>query len=186
MPYKIWNTMLDHTRRFEQRRAPKMQEAPVIAGRRLRIRTSMILTDFEFSTNRATIELCKKHGVLDWKQLDEQVPVNQETPSDAPPPPQEPVTDPVPAEPPAVVEVAPVVEPVAEPLVEQPKSEEPSPALVDVAAPEAEESIVDPPAPAVEAQVEEKEEAPLAETPPAPVGAAPQLKSPFKSKKKQS
>lgn len=69
MSYRIKNTALDHTKRFLHRRAHKMQMEPVLAGRRLRLRTSMVISDELFEHNKANLELYKRWGVVEWEQL---------------------------------------------------------------------------------------------------------------------
>lgn len=68
MSYKITNTALDHTKRFLHRTASKMQMEPVLAGRRLRIRSSMVISDELFEHNKPNLELYRSWGVLDWKK----------------------------------------------------------------------------------------------------------------------
>jgi hypothetical protein len=69
MAYKIWNTALDHTKRFLHRRAAKMQMEPIVGGKRLRIRSSLVLDDAVFEHNKTNLELYKSWGVLDYEQV---------------------------------------------------------------------------------------------------------------------
>lgn len=69
MSYKLKNTALDHTKRFLHRTASKMQMEPVIGGRRLRIRSSMIISDEIFEHNKANLALWRGWGVVDWEQV---------------------------------------------------------------------------------------------------------------------
>jgi hypothetical protein len=72
MSYRIWNTALDHTKRFLHRKASKMQMEPVLAGRRLRLRSSMTISDELFDHNKANLELYKGWGVVDWERVGEE------------------------------------------------------------------------------------------------------------------
>ncbi len=69
MSYKLINTALDHTKRFLHRTASKMQMEPVIGGRRLRIRSTMIISDEIFEHNKANLALWRGWGVVDWEQV---------------------------------------------------------------------------------------------------------------------
>ena len=69
MSYKIRNTALDHDKRFLHRRAHKMQMEPVLAGRRLRLRSSMVISDENFDHNKANLELYKRWGVVTWEKV---------------------------------------------------------------------------------------------------------------------
>lgn len=69
MSYKLKNTALDHDKRFLHRRASKMQMEPVIGGRRLRIRQSMVISDELFEHNRANLELWQRWGVVSWEKV---------------------------------------------------------------------------------------------------------------------
>jgi len=69
MSYKLKNTALDHDKRFLHRKASKMQMEPVIGGRRLRIRQSMVISDELFEHNRANLELWNKWGVVSWEKV---------------------------------------------------------------------------------------------------------------------
>lgn len=71
MSYRLKNTSLDHTKRFLHRRASKMQMEPVIGGRRLRIRSSMLISDELFEHNKANLELWRGWGVVDWERIGE-------------------------------------------------------------------------------------------------------------------
>lgn len=91
MSYKLKNTALDPSKRFLHRTAHKMQMEPVIGGRRLRIRTSMTISDELFEHNKPNLELWRKWGVVDWEQeggeKKPETPVIEpptDTPTDAP------------------------------------------------------------------------------------------------------
>lgn len=67
MSYKIKNTALDPSKRFLHRTAPKLQMEPVIGGRRLRLKSSLVISDELFEHNKANLELWRKWGVVDWE-----------------------------------------------------------------------------------------------------------------------
>jgi hypothetical protein len=69
MSYKVWNTALDHSKAILRRRAPKLQMEPIIAGIRLRIRQSMVITDEQYVVNEPNLKLYKSWGVLDFSQI---------------------------------------------------------------------------------------------------------------------
>lgn len=114
MSYKITNTALDLNKRFLLRKAPKLQMEPVLAGRRLRLRSSMVISDELFEHNKANLELYKGWGVVEWEKVGE-------AKAEAEPPKPPIVTDP-PAD--TVLEVPPA--PPAETPPSEPKSEEPT------------------------------------------------------------
>jgi len=130
MPYKIWNTALDPSCRLAQRKAAKMQMEPVIAGRRLRLRESMEISDKLFEINKGNIELNKKHGVVDWKKVGaEKAPAEAKKVE----PDKKPVTPPAPPatakseeSPPAPPVEASMPAPVVEKKEEAPPAETPS------------------------------------------------------------
>lgn len=81
MSYKIKNTALDPTKRFLHRTASKLQMEPVLAGRRLRLRTSMVISDELFEHNKPNLNLWKGWGVVDWEKVGEEtrhVPTKEE------------------------------------------------------------------------------------------------------------
>lgn len=69
MSYKLKNTALDHDKRFLHRTASKMQMEPVIGGRRLRIRQSMVISDELFAHNLATLILWRGWGIVTWEKV---------------------------------------------------------------------------------------------------------------------
>lgn len=81
MSYKLKNTALDHDKRFLHRKASKMQMEPVIGGRRLRIRQSMVISDELFEHNRANLELWNKWGVVSWEKAGGEGPSGRHIPS---------------------------------------------------------------------------------------------------------
>lgn len=91
MSYRIKNTALDHNKRFLHRKAAKMQMEPVIAGGRLRLRSSMVISDELFAHNKANLELWKSWGVVEWEKVgEEKAPVvdveNDKKPEETAPP----------------------------------------------------------------------------------------------------
>ena len=92
--WTVTNTTLDHTKSMLMRRAPKLVMEPVIAGQRLRLRSSLVLSDAQFEHNRADLEKLSGQGVLDFKQMSqdkpskkiEAAPVAEVTPPPPPPP----------------------------------------------------------------------------------------------------
>lgn len=87
MSYKLKNTALDHAKRSLHRVAPRLQMEPVVAGRRLRLRASFVISDEVFEHNKANLELWKKWGVVDWEKIGEaKQPEAKVEENEAPPP----------------------------------------------------------------------------------------------------
>jgi hypothetical protein len=64
MPCKITNVATDHAYALKRRMAARLEMEPVIAGERLRLRASRILTDEQFLNNKDLIALHERNGVL--------------------------------------------------------------------------------------------------------------------------
>lgn len=90
--YKLTNVSLDPRYAMQRRVAPKMLMEPQIAGKPLRLRSSLVLTDELFAHNRGEIELHRQHGVLVYEQLSQDQPA-----APAPPPPVRAAEPPKPA-----------------------------------------------------------------------------------------
>lgn len=119
MPYKITNVATDHRFAALRARASRLQMEPIVAGKRLRLRSSVVLSDEQFKHNEANIKKACDDGVITVDNLSgaKAPPKKEETPAPAP----EPVKAEEPKEDPALVS-----EPAPE-LTEEPKAEEPAP-----------------------------------------------------------
>ncbi len=71
MSYKIINVSLEHQHALKRRMASRIQMEPVIAGERLRLRQSRILTDEQYEINKDLLLQCEKDGVITISNLDE-------------------------------------------------------------------------------------------------------------------
>lgn len=113
MSYKIKNTALDHTKRMRLRTAPKMEMEPIIGGQRLRLNSTMTISDELFDYSKTNLELYKSWGVIDWEKIggesekkdpetDKKDPEGEpkkveDAPPEPPPPPAEGETSPEPS-----------------------------------------------------------------------------------------
>lgn len=66
---KITNTALDHTKVFQRRRASKMVMEPVLFGRRLRLRTSMMYDGPINEHQQKLLDLYVQHGVISVEDM---------------------------------------------------------------------------------------------------------------------
>lgn len=64
MPVKITNVSQDPAYAMKRRTASRLQMEPVIAGERLRLRQSRILTDEQAEANKDWLAECERGGVL--------------------------------------------------------------------------------------------------------------------------
>src|SRR5688572_18681381 len=62
--YKITNTSLDYTKNLLHRRAARMQMEPTIAGQRLRLRSSILLTEKQVKDNEVLLKLLETQGTV--------------------------------------------------------------------------------------------------------------------------
>lgn len=67
--YRITNTALDYSREMLRRTASKMVMEPMIATKRLMLRSSMELSDILYGRNKEEIDRHVKHGVVSVVQL---------------------------------------------------------------------------------------------------------------------
>lgn len=72
MPVKITNVSLNHEHAMKRRTASRLQMEPVIAGERLRLRSSRILTDEQYEINKKLLEDNVNGGVVKVEILDAQ------------------------------------------------------------------------------------------------------------------
>ncbi len=130
MPYKIVNVSLAHEHAMKRRSAAKMHMEPVIAGQRLLLRSSRVLTDEQYMANETRLKEFAAHGVITihpMKPAEEvkvekkvEPPVKKEAP---PAPPTPPAPEPAKAEtPPASSEALPPPPPPA-PEQQQPRKD---------------------------------------------------------------
>ncbi len=68
---KITNVATDHAYALKRRMASRLEMEPYIAGERLRLRTSRILSDEQYETNKDLIALHENNGVLTSELLGE-------------------------------------------------------------------------------------------------------------------
>ena len=64
MPYKITNVALDHRFAAKRARAQRLQMEPIVAGKRLRLRGSVVLSDKLYEHNKKVLKECCDAGVL--------------------------------------------------------------------------------------------------------------------------
>lgn len=62
--YRLTNTALEPSKANRVRIAPKLEMEPTIAGQRLRLRTSRILSQAQFDNNKAFLEKLEAQGVV--------------------------------------------------------------------------------------------------------------------------
>ncbi len=116
MPYKITNVSLDPAYELKRRQASRLQMEPVIAGGRLLLRQSRILTDEQYAANTDWLAENVRNGVLKVEKVDGEGKVTDEKPVTPEPPKvhQEPPPD-LTEPPPPVVPEPPVELPPAPP-----------------------------------------------------------------------
>lgn len=121
MPYLVKNTFLDKTKTHRHRIAPKLQVEPVIGGKKLKLRSQIVLTDDEHAASEKLIKELEAAGVLECCPFKQATPEQLSEEASQPVPPQE--------ETPAAIEEATVEVPdaVEEAKEEEPKVEEPAP-----------------------------------------------------------
>lgn len=73
MSYKIVNVSLEHQYALKRRMSAGIQMEPVIAGQRLLLRTSRILTDEQYEINKANLDKYVSHGVVTVTCLNKEV-----------------------------------------------------------------------------------------------------------------
>ena len=106
MPWKITNTVLDPSKAMLQRRAPRMTTEPLIAGKILRLRETLVISDEAYEANKGHIEHCVQQGVISAEQVGGEkkapAPAEKKPEPEAEPLPEAlPPTPPVAAEPPS-------------------------------------------------------------------------------------
>lgn len=74
MPVKITNVSQDPAYAMKRRTASRLQMEPVIAGERLRLRQSRILTDEQAEANKDWLAECERGGVVTIERDGEKVP----------------------------------------------------------------------------------------------------------------
>jgi hypothetical protein len=86
MPVKITNVSLDPAYALKRRQASKLQMEPVIAGDRLRMRQSRVLTDEQVAANKEWLAELERAGVV--KMESDQAAAPPSPPAPAPEPPK--------------------------------------------------------------------------------------------------
>ena len=64
MPYKIINASLHHQHALKRRTATRMYMEPLVAGKRLMLRQSVIISDEQYAINKADIDQYVKDGIV--------------------------------------------------------------------------------------------------------------------------
>lgn len=64
MPYKVTNVSLEHQHALKRRMASRIQMEPVIAGKRLLLRQSIVLTDEQYNVNKEILAQCSRDGTV--------------------------------------------------------------------------------------------------------------------------
>lgn len=93
MPWNLKNVALDPAYAGKRRIAAKMDMEPVIAGKRIRLRQQVTISDELYEINKVRIDTCVKHGVLTAASSS---PDKKAAPVAAPEPELEPELEPVP------------------------------------------------------------------------------------------
>lgn len=101
MPYKIVNVSLAHEHAMKRRSAAKMHMEPVIAGQRLLLRSSRVLTDEQYNANEARLKEFEAHGVITIHPMTVEKPIEKKVEKKAEPPVMKEKLPPAPPAPPA-------------------------------------------------------------------------------------
>lgn len=64
MPYKVTNVSLEHQHSLKRRTATRLQMEPIIVGKRLLLRQSVLLSDMQYLINKDILDQCVKDGVI--------------------------------------------------------------------------------------------------------------------------
>jgi hypothetical protein len=95
MSWKLTNVSLDPQYAMKRRTASRMEMEPVVAGIRIRLNQSTVISDESYEVNKDKISLCVSHGVLTAENsapvVEKKVPVVEkkvEAPTPPPPPPE--------------------------------------------------------------------------------------------------
>lgn len=64
MPYKIINASIHHQHALKRRTATRLYMEPLVAGKRLMLRQSVVISDEQYALNKADIDQYAKDGVV--------------------------------------------------------------------------------------------------------------------------
>jgi type IV secretory pathway VirB10-like protein len=103
--WKITNTSMDRSKALLHRTAPKLEMEPIVAGKRLRMRQTMTISDHEYEHDKAHLEQHVRAGSIAVEKIGED---KKKVP--APPPAPPPVKSETVMHPPVKTEPPPHVE----------------------------------------------------------------------------
>lgn len=118
MPWKITNTVLDPSKAMLQRQAARLSTEPMVCGKVLRVRDSMVITDAQYEASKASIEAMCAQGAISAEPVGGTTKAKAEAPAPPPPAPEpepEPAPEPEPEPAPEAAPADPEPEPEPEP-----------------------------------------------------------------------